>query len=255
MIVAATDNNINEIKSFCKGSMLGTRIICLCECYGFSYDFFKVYLLYDDSDVLSGVFSSFYGSITVIGNEQTEIDEIFTFLNFAGYSSITVDCALIEGVEPGSYETKNVYRFSNSSEYETAETAEEADYKKAYTLISESIPGSFANTKDAYFSWLSDFTFRKHRGFARMKCVKLNGELVSCAMTAAECEYSAIISGVACVSVKRKSGAGKSVVLTLSNELKNENKDVYVIALNSSAEGFYEHIGFEKCGTVAILER
>ena len=41
---------------------------------------------------------------------------------------------------------------------------------------------------------------------------------------------------------------------TIEQKIK-ENKDVYVIALNASAEGFYEHIGFEKHCVIAISER
>ena len=124
-----------------------------------------------------------------------------------------------------------------------------------YSLISENIPGSFSCDKGAYLNWLSDFTFRKNRNAARMKCTKEGSKVVSCALTSAECRSSAIISGVASDKNKRSKGAGKAVVLSLAYELKNENKDVYVIALNDSAKSFYEHIGFEKTCDIAILER
>ena len=35
----------------------------------------------------------------------------------------------------------------------------------------------------------------------------------------------------------------------------NENKKVYVIALNASAEGFYEHIGFKRTENITITRR
>ena len=41
----------------------------------------------------------------------------------------------------------------------------------------------------------------------------------------------------------------------LIRQLENENKTVYVIALNESAEGFYKHIGFEEVEKIAFIER
>ena len=81
---------------------------------------------------------------------------------------------------------------------------------------------------------------------ARAKGVFQDNELISCALTSAETENSSLLSGVACIKTKRQQGAGKRVVLSLANELQSENKKVYVIALNESAKGFYEHIGFKE---------
>ena len=102
---------------------------------------------------------------------------------------------------------------------------------------------------------MSDFTYRKRRNSARIKCVRQEGGIIGCALTSAECENSAIISGVASDSSVRCKGIGKTAVLSLVDELKKENKEVYVIALNTAAEGFYEHIGFERHCVIAIAER
>ena len=37
------------------------------------------------------------------------------------------------------------------------------------------------------------------------------------------------------------------------NELQCENKKVFVIALNESAESFYEHLGFDFYGEIAFV--
>ena len=38
-----------------------------------------------------------------------------------------------------------------------------------------------------------------------------------------------------------------------NDELSNENKQVFVVALNESAEGFYEKIGFKHYKDIAIV--
>ena len=45
------------------------------------------------------------------------------------------------------------------------------------------------------------------------------------------------------------------VAKSIKVKLKKEGKDVYVIALNESAQGFYEHIGFEFTENISFIER
>lgn len=255
MIIKADKNSIDEITSFCKKCILGTRILCLMDCYGFSYDFFSIYLLYCN-DELKSVLSNFDGNVTLVAEENCDCSEVVQFIDFIPYNSITTYKHTAEGLGIENYNIKKAYKYTGLNNVDNfAENAEETDYKSIYRLISRNIPDSFPEGNDAYLSWLSDFTYRKRRNRARIKCIKDNDTIISCALTSAESTVAAIISGVACDLSSRTKGIGKKTVLSLANKLKSENKDVYVIALNSSAEGFYEHIGFEKCCVIAISER
>ena len=137
---------------------------------------------------------------------------------------------------------KQAFCFLNSTE--TDPVLNDAPMREIYNLISTSIPGSFHDGEEAYLRFLSDFTFRRSRGFARLKAIMREGHVCASALTAAECEASAVISGVACAEHWRGRGIGKAVVSALAHELASENKRVNVIALNDSAGAFYRRIGF-----------
>ncbi len=253
MLKAATKKDLEAILKFCDGDLFGTRIGCYCIAYGFERDFFSVWI--DDSDGnITTVISKFYDSIT-LKSSSCNTAEAAGFINMIGYLSLETDSDTCRrfGFSPDS--TKRAYIFKGKTDENFAdETAEE--YNKAlYSLVSENIPGSFENTKEAYLSFLSDFTFRKRRNLARSKGFVTDGKLVSCVITSAETENCALLSAVASDKSVRGMGYGKKTVLSAVNELRNENKEVFVIALNESAESFYEYIGFEYYTDICHIER
>lgn len=244
MLKVATDNDLKSILEFCSDDLIGTRIGCYCQCYGFDRDFFSVWLNEADSKIKAAV-AKFYDSVTIKCEDDCDFDEIRRFISMLGYSEIMCSQSSCNALNFTDYQTKKAYVFPGNADVYESENPGEEYFKQLYALISEAIPGSFSDDKNAYLSWLSDFTFRKRRGFARAKGIIENGELLSCVMTSSETNFAAILSGVACKSTFRKSGLGKKTVLSATKELLSENKKVYVIALNESAQGFYEHIGFE----------
>ena len=127
--------------------------------------------------------------------------------------------------------------------------------KKVYELFCSCFPQSFSRDKNSYLSWLSDFTFRKNRGLSRLKAVHSGEAVCAAAVTSAECCDGAVISAVACGPEYRKRGYGKAVTLSLANELKRENKTVYVISQDESTTHFYMKLGFRSCGSAAYIER
>lgn len=253
MLKAANDKDLAGVLEFCDNDLIGTRIACYCLCYGFDKDFFSLWIN-SDHDKIKAVVAKFYDSVTVKCENSCDFDEIGQFISMIGYKEIMCSEQCCRFLTFSNYETKKAYVFrENSGEY-LSESLGEEYYKQLYSLISEAIPGSFSNDKEAYLSWLSDFSYRKRRGFGRSKGLIQDGELLSCVMTSSETNTAAILSGVACKSSSRKSGLGKTTVLSAVNELKHENKISYVIALNESAQGFYEHIGFEKLYNICLIK-
>lgn len=247
--------DLSSLASICENSLLGTKIMCQINAYGLERDFLSVWHCVTEDEYIVAVISKFEDNITLLCRDTVFTDDIKTFLDMIGYISLCCSCETADKMNYVSAKVKKAYIYNGSYDGEVFNEFGEENYKQCYSLICKNIPDSFAYTKDAYLSFLSDFTFRKRRGLARLKGYAENGNVYSCALTSAETGNSAIISGVACDGIYRKKGLGKKTVLSLSEELKSENKDVYVIALNESAEGFYEHIGFQFTEKISFIER
>lgn len=244
MLKLAEEKDLESILSFCEGDLIGTRIACYCLSYGFDRDFFTCWVNLV-GDEIKGIVAKFYDSVTIKIKDECEADEIRQFTHMLPHSEIFLNERCCEALGYSASEIKRAYVFrGNSGEYFSDNLGEEY-HKQLYSLISEAIPGSFKADSESYLSWLSDFTFRKKRGLARSKGITEGGRLLSCVMTSSETSSSAIISGVAASKKARGTGLGKATVLSAVSELISEGKKVYVIALNESAEGFYEHLGFK----------
>lgn len=254
MLKAAKDDMYPFLNSFSKKHPLAVHTMCKMKAYGTERDFFKVWYSEIDGKI-TFLISSFYGNINICADSNADFDEIAMFLDFYGYESICAEKQTLLNCKLKATSEKTMFKYSGSSFENRLSISNSADLKEVYSLISHSIPNSFSNSTEAYLSFLSDFTFRQRRKAARIKTVEENEKVVSCALTAAESEYAALISGVACSSEMRGRGYGKETVLALANELKNENKDVYVIALNDSAQKFYKKIGFYEILKVGYIER
>lgn len=254
-IKSADKKDIPHIYDFCSECLLGTRIICQINAYGLDKVFFSVWLCTDDEEKVLGVICKFDDSVTLICTEEADSEDIRTFLDMIGCGTISCTFETAVKLKFENPTTKNAYIYKGAYDGGICGELNEDNYKSAYTLISKSIPDSFSDDEEAYLSFLSDFTYRKRRGMARIKGFTENGRVISCALTSAETENASLISGVACDPSQRKSGLGKKTVLSLAEELRKENKSVYVIALNESAEGFYEHIGFKFNEKISFIER
>ncbi len=255
-IKLADSTDINGISHLCVGSLLGTKILCQVTSYGFDRDFLYAWLCLDEEKSV-GVIMKFEDSITLQGTFNGYSEDVRAFLDMIGFSTVccTQKTAQCLGFSEAVTKNKKAYIYTGDYNGEIITDLSEELYRKSYSLISRNIPGSFSATDEAYLSFLSDFTFRHRRNSARIKGCTEDGDVLSCALTSAETASAAIISGVASDIGSRKKGLGKKTVLSLAQELKSENKTVYVIALNEKAEGFYEHIGFNFTETISFIER
>lgn len=253
MLKLLSDEKVQDVISFSEKHPLGVHIACKLTAYGTDKDFLLVWYSEDENGVNAAVLS-FFGDIIICADDTADFEEIGTFITAYGYKSI---CGKKEILIKCGFELsdeKTMFSYTGKTCEAFARVQSGADMKKVYELISLSIPGSFSSKKEAYLSFLSDFTYRERRSLARVKAVCENEKVLSCALTAAESEASALISGVASDKNIRGKGYGKKTVLSLANELSLENKKVYVVALNNSAKEFYKKIGFTECMTVGYTE-
>ena len=254
-IKSVENKDIDILSELCCKTLLGTKIMCQLTAYGIERDFLKAWCCLGDGDEIQGVICKLEGSITMDLFGDTDSEDIRTFLDMIGFDSLCCSAETARKLNYSDTTDKKAYVYDGIYNGETIGCITEEYYRGCYSLICKSIPDSFTDTKEAYMYFLSDFTYRQRRNLARIKGFAENGKAYSCALTAAETDFGAIISGVACDEANRKSGFGKKTVLTLAEELKNEGKAVYVIALNESAEGFYEHIGFKFKEIISFVER
>lgn len=255
MLKRASQDDFLKIKALCENSVVGTRALCYILAYGYDRPFLEIWLVLEDED-LTGVIVKFYDDVTVVLADNADSLQVKAFLEMFYYKSLMCTKKVSAILAADNCIIKNGYRFTGEAGVNDAcYELDEEYYEDAYSLIAHEIPGSFSSDKESYLSFLSDFTFRKRRNLARGVCMCINGVLSSVALTSSETASSAIISGVACDRSLQKRGLGKTTVLNLVQKLKNENKEVFVIALNESAEGFYEHIGFAKAEKIAFIER
>lgn len=247
--------DINELLEFCLDSILGTRIACYALSYGFEKSFVTLWGEYVDGRIATAI-ALFDDSITVLHSDKTDFSLLNEFLDVICWSTVSAEESCIKMLSVGECETKQGYRFVGNAEMNMlCIEPDEDDMHNIYKLICKSIPDSFSEEKEAYLAFLSDFTFRRTRGYSRALCIRNEGRLACCAVTSAESDCFAVISGVACDPECRKSGLGKATVLEMVCRLSDIGKSAFVIALNENARGFYEHIGFAKDKKISTARR
>lgn len=249
MLKLSESKDIDKILGICDSDLLGTRIACYALAYGFDRDFLQIWF----DEETSVAVAKFYDSMTLAG-ECSSPEEVREFVRMIGFQSLEMSLENCHRLGFKADEVKKSYIFSGNVKDHVADIVGEEHYKELYRLVSKNIPGSFADTKEAYLAFLSDLTFKQRRGLARCRGIISDGRLISSVITSAETQNSALLSAVASDRDFRGKGVGKATVLSTVNELINENKKVFVIALNESAEGFYEHIGFEFNCEIATVQ-
>ena len=242
MLELATNGTLPALMPFCEGTLLGTYLACRARCYRADYDFVRFWYAKRDGRIRA-IVGATDGAATVLADGGADFEELGCFLAMQGFSSIMTDEMTASRCSLTVRQRKTAFRFAGALP-PAQDTAADADMKAVYRLIAESIPGSFADTEEAYLRFLSDYTFRKNRGAARLCAVTEGENVLAAALTAAESDTAAVLSGVAVRAADRGKGYGKRVVLGLVHTLEAEGKTADVIALNENAEAFYRALGF-----------
>lgn len=255
MLKSVLQKDLPDIYAYLENNgIIPLRINSYLSAYGLDKEFVKFWYCESEGRVC-GLISLFEDTLLLHINEDADVNEVVSFIEMLPFSTLSCEKETAELCGFTDTTEKQGYVYCDLPEYDVAEDIAEEKIKSAYKLICETIPDSFVDTNNAFLSFLSDYTYRKRRGFARGKCMLEDNKLVSCAFTCAETETSALLSGVATNINVRKGGYGKKTVLSLVSELSSLGKTSYVIALNKSAEGFYEHIGFVKDKTIVYINR
>lgn len=253
MIKLCDLNDLKVIEEFCSSAdPLAVYALCRVKCYGFSMRFCETWLCKNGEDVVA-VLSVLCNNAVLYSKENADFDEIRVFLCASEFNTLLTQTSVAENLGFEKYKRKQALLFKGDcSEVFCSDLA---DYVQIYSLLCECFPHEYSDDKEHYLEWLSDLTFRKRRGFARTKAIFEKNRLSANVLTVAETETAAVIGGVCCSHSRRGCGLGSKVVLSAVNELKNENRDVFVLANDDVADGFYKRIGFSQYKNIAYIER
>lgn len=251
MIRFAEPRDAEALASFCGSSLAGCYILCRFNAYANDYPFARCYVDRSGDEIVTAL-SVLEDSAVLLTSGKTDYEELSLALPMLSVQTLMTEAATAERLPFPTVQQKQAFCFTGFAEVQ--ETAADAPLREVYDLICRSIPDSFSANQEAFLHFLSDFTFRRNRGCARLKAVLQQDRLCACALTAAECAASAVISGVACADDCRGRGFGRQVVTALAAELQREHKTVHVIALNDSAGAFYRRIGFSPTDKMTWLK-
>lgn len=246
MIKKIEKNDIEGVLSFLGEDVFSVRIKANLSAYGAEYSFAEFWAQYDENNAVCSVLSKINGACTLVFDEKADTDEWKLFLNYFPYASAFLSSENAALLEIDVTHSGDILFFDGETVNAYGNTVNFTDMKTAFEIIRENEGRSVAALN--YLEWLSDFTYKKNRGYARLKAVEKEGRLISFAMTSAETEKSAIISGVFTDKNYRNRGFGEAALMSLVKSLTADNKTVYIMTAEEKMTSYYEKRGLKKIG-------
>lgn len=254
MLKLVEEHQISEVLSFLDlQGAVGTRIGAYLKCYRTKMDYIYFWVQKSDDEIMT-VISKIDGDMTVCATENSDYDEIYEFLNVIGYKTLFMLSADFDKMCIIPDKIGYILEFAESKHLSiNNDIISNADMKRAYELFCDNRSESIAELE--YLPWLSDFTYKRNRNSARIMCIKKEEKQICFAMTSAETEKSALISGVVTDKLYRKQGFASLLVAKLADDLKQENKAVYIMTATDENRKFYENNGFVCIGRWGLSDR
>ncbi len=243
MLKLAEGDNLNHIHNFLeKSGAIGGRIGAYLRCYGTKMNFIYFWSQENNGEI-SAVISKVDGNMTVCDSDNCNFEELREFVNVIGFETLFArESALLQmGISPDK--NGDILMYNAEKKNDTfIPVSENADLKLAYSLFKANVSESISDFE--YLPWLSDFTYKRNRNSARVLCYEQDEKQVTFAMTSAETENNALISGVVTDINYRNKGLASKVVTALADCLLKEKKKVFVMTANDKNKVFYENNGF-----------
>ena len=246
MLKRAENKDVAEILENIGCGAFSARISSNLSVYKTEYPFCEFWFQQNEEEY-TAFLSKKDGVCTLAMKENADIDEVKLMLNFIGCTSLEAEKSVFERLDIIPDKTGDILTFYGETEPINACAAkDDFELKEVFSLLKENEGESITHME--YLPWLSDFTFKRNRKAARIKALTKGSELAAFAMTSAETEKEAVISGVITKSSFRKSGYGASVLSEIVSDLKKEGKEIYVLTAQKEINPFYEKLGFIKTG-------
>ncbi len=238
-IIDSTFDREKELVDFCEKSPFGCKVLSVYLCYDTTLDFVDLWYQTDENNRIVGAVSSFENNFTLMLSDDSNLDEIKSFLSFKKPCFILAESKYyISELEKSR--VGDVMKYHGEICFDNKVII--PDIEKAYSLMKKNKSADFPVPEYNYF--LSDVIHRKNQDKFSIYGIFYK-ELLSVAMTVAECEKSVVIGGVATDKNMRKKGLGKRTVCHISSKYSQEEKSVFVYCAKKNTK-FYEKCGFSK---------
>ncbi|MBQ0097439.1 MAG: GNAT family N-acetyltransferase [Oscillospiraceae bacterium] len=238
-IIDSSFDRENELVKFCENSPFGCKVLSVYLCYDTALDFVDIWYQTDENNRIIGAISSFENNFTLMLSDNSNLEEIRSFLVFKNPRFILAESKYyISDIEKSR--VGDVMKYHGEICFDDKVIIPEVD--KAYSLMKDNESDDFPVPEYNYF--LSDVMHRKNLDKFSIFGI-FDRELLSVAMTVAECEKSVVIGGVATDKNIRNKGLGKRTVTHISSKFLQEKKSVFVYCAKKNTK-FYEKCGFSK---------
>lgn len=239
MIRLLTDNKTDEFTAFCKSSVLGSVILTKLCAYG--ADTPVQYFWYEEyGGRIISVFNLDGGLLSVSGKNSCSA-ELYEFIKMLGCKSVYTDFP--PGIDGINTKCADILILNKNMPDCEADDIDSENIRSIFGVVFGDLNPEEKNT--VFPEWYTDISLKKRRGLIRIKAVKEENRTVSCAATCAENDKCAVITSVATLPRYRRRGFAGRCVRSLSCELQNEGKSVYLITDNKKTKKWYEKMGFE----------
>ena len=122
---------------------------------------------------------------------------------------------------------------------------------KLYDLLSS----VFGLAMPPFDVWYADVHYRWRHGRLHTAAIEDMGEVLSCAMTVAECEDAVLIGAVATKPKVRGRGLAGRCVRALAHGAESDGRAVWISPKNEAAASLYHHLGFSPCGRWGTVKK
>lgn len=243
MLRLTADERIDAVLRFCSGDPIGARVGAYLAAYRNDMPFALFWEQVENEEITAAV-GKIDGDMTVFAAENADFSELSDFVRVIGFNTLFSQAQALRKL---GFDCVHGDIMNFSGEGRRDERAKFGVEPAALygLLCSVNRPEAVGE----YLPWLSDFTFRERRNMLRAVGIYENGRLASCALTSAETESDAVISGVATEIESRGKGLAKGCVRTLISKLKTlGKKNIFVMTDEPRLSEYYERLGFERSG-------
>lgn len=249
MIQYVNENTLPSLDCFCQGDPFGCKIASLAQAYGLDTPFAGFWIQTDPKGTVTAVLSKLEGTAVLCAQDCADTTELREFLSMTG-AEISLYCPekltipkvqnkktgwvmkLIVSTDPRK---ENVFRHSFLME-------DNPSLQQVHSLLCSCAKEGFRPPPFAPF--YVDMSHRIRHQAARCVGVWEEGRLISCACTVAETNCCAVLGAVATHPDRQGNGLGRAVVSTLTAQLKEEGKEVFLFRGLKENQQFYERLGF-----------